>query len=181
MLRRLKDGKPERWGHDVPPHREDWQVNREGTTVYGDSDFLRAAGRVPGFTAKHVGYGDFDVVTPKGDIAFSVSGRVFPGQVGRSHIVSGPDAAMALLFRELHVEARLAEDAARAAAGEAATPAQPAIEESPAPRAPARPVRRRPRRRHARRRRTRQRLRPVPPLQPPLRSRESQGGPGGDG
>jgi SNF2-related domain/N-6 DNA Methylase/Helicase conserved C-terminal domain len=104
--------KPERWGHDVPLWKEDWAVHRVGDRLYGDTAFLDAAKQLPSFELGHLGYGDFKLRTPKGEVTFDRSaGEDFPGQTGRSHLLEGKPEALALLFQQMHVEERLAEEA----------------------------------------------------------------------
>lgn len=57
-------------------------------TVYADTAFINAAGRLPGVTLKHLGFGEFYLETPKGQVEFDrMRGKDFPGQSGRSHQV----------------------------------------------------------------------------------------------
>jgi hypothetical protein len=57
---------PDRWGHDIPPHLEDWGVRREGDRLYADTAFLTAAGKVPDFEVRHIGWGNLRSSPPKG-------------------------------------------------------------------------------------------------------------------
>jgi superfamily II DNA or RNA helicase/predicted RNA methylase len=76
---------------------------RRGADLYGDTRLLTFAGQIPGFAVSHMGFGEFELVTPAGNVDFDRSrGRDFPGQTGRSHLLYGPPEAMALLLRELN-------------------------------------------------------------------------------
>ncbi|MEP7123119.1 MAG: SNF2-related protein, partial [Byssovorax sp.] len=73
-----------------------------GKDLYGDTSLLTFAGKIPGFEVRHMGFGEFELVTPAGNIDFDrMRGRDFPAQTGRSHLLYGPPEAMALLLREL--------------------------------------------------------------------------------
>jgi superfamily II DNA or RNA helicase len=130
--------KPTRWGHDVPPHREDWAVYRRGADIYGDTSFLTASGQLPGFSVKHLGMGEFVLNTPRGEVEFDrMRGVDFPGQTGRSHLLyatQNPEA-LALLLKEMRVDERLAEEAAQQPAATAAQ--QPATLTAQQPATPA--------------------------------------------
>ena len=104
--------KPTRWGHDVPPWNDAWAVHRDGDRIYGDTSFLTAAGRLPSFLVRHLGFGEFTLDTPQGEVEFNrFAGVDFPGQTGRSHLLEGKPEALALLLQEMHVDERLAEEA----------------------------------------------------------------------
>ncbi len=122
LRKTYNEHKPTRWGHDVPPHRDDWTFDRDGERIYVDSDFARAAGRLPGFSVEHVAYGMLTLHTPAGDIQLDPTSKTFPGQVGRSHTVFGPPEAMTLLLREMHVDERLAQVAAAPVAAPPVSP-----------------------------------------------------------
>jgi len=54
--------------------------------IYVDTAFINAAGRLPGMTLKHMGFGEFTLDSPKGEIEFDrTRGKKFEGQSGRSH------------------------------------------------------------------------------------------------
>ena len=75
----------------MPPHREDWAVHRDGDQLYGDTSFLNAAGQLPGFTVKHMGFGEFTLQTPKGEVEFDrMRGKDFPGRPGARRSQSAP-------------------------------------------------------------------------------------------
>jgi hypothetical protein len=60
----------------------------DGKDVYADSSFLNSVrGVLPNSELKHMGFGEFYLVTPEGDIQFARGGKEFKGQVGRSHHV----------------------------------------------------------------------------------------------
>lgn len=62
--------------------------------IYADTAFLNAVGRLPGMKVKHMGFGEFSVETPKGELEFDrMRGREFPGQSGRSHQLYPQDIA----------------------------------------------------------------------------------------
>jgi len=55
-------------------------------SLYVDTDFINAVGKLPGMEVKHMGFGEFTLVTPKGEVEFDrMRGKNFPGQSGRSH------------------------------------------------------------------------------------------------
>lgn len=55
-------------------------------TIYVDTAFINASGRLPGMDIKHMGFGEFTLITPKGEVEFDrMRGKDFPGQSGRSH------------------------------------------------------------------------------------------------
>ncbi|MFS8065297.1 MAG: SNF2-related protein [Byssovorax sp.] len=111
----LTTTKPERWGHDVPPWKEEWAVHRDGDRIYGDTSFLTAARQLPRFSVRHLGFGEFTLDTPQGEVSFNRSAGVdFPGQTGRSHLLEGTPEALALLLQEMHVDERLAAEATSA-------------------------------------------------------------------
>jgi len=54
--------------------------------IYVDTAFINKSGRLPGMEIKHMGFGEFVLVTPKGEVDFDrMRGKDFPGQSGRSH------------------------------------------------------------------------------------------------
>ena len=62
--------------------------------IYADTAFLNAVQRLPGMKVKHMGFGEFSVETPKGELEFDrMRGREFPGQSGRSHQLYPQDLA----------------------------------------------------------------------------------------
>ncbi|MEP7122512.1 MAG: SNF2-related protein [Byssovorax sp.] len=75
---------------------------RRGEDLYGDTSLLTFAGKIPGFEVRHMGFGEFELVTPAGKVDFDrMRGRDFPGQTGRSHLLYGAVEATALLLRAL--------------------------------------------------------------------------------
>lgn len=55
-------------------------------TIYVDTKFINMSGRLPGMEIKHMGFGEFTLMTPKGEVEFDrMRGKDFPGQSGRSH------------------------------------------------------------------------------------------------
>lgn len=81
--------------------------------VFADTNALNVAGKIPGVSVDHIGFGDFRTTTPHGNVEWirmdSPSGtHDIPGQVGRPHELSGPQAAIDLLvsgWREMRQEA----------------------------------------------------------------------------
>lgn len=73
--------------------------HREGDVLYVDTDFINAIQhKVPGAELKHLGWGEFELVTPVGTVQFDRSrGKDFEGQNGRSHKVYGDLPALELL------------------------------------------------------------------------------------
>ena len=61
-----------------------WKSNDE---LYVDSEFINfSKGKLPNSELKHLGYGNFMVVTPDGDVIFTrVDGKKFNGLSGRAH------------------------------------------------------------------------------------------------
>ena len=60
----------------------------DGKDVYADSAFLNSvSGVLPNSELKHMGFGEFYLKTPDGDIQFARGGKEFKGQSGRSHTV----------------------------------------------------------------------------------------------
>jgi hypothetical protein len=61
-----------------------WKSNNE---LYTDSDFInKSKSKLPNSELKHLGYGDFMLVTPDGDVIFTrVDGKKFNDQSGRVH------------------------------------------------------------------------------------------------
>ncbi len=54
-------------------------------------------------TMVHVGFGDFEMSTPVGDVYFArqfSSEPIIPDQDGRAHLVTGPQEALDLLVKE---------------------------------------------------------------------------------
>lgn len=55
-------------------------------SIYVDTAFIQRAERLPGMEVRHMGFGEFTLKTPKGEIEFDrMRGKDFPGQSGRSH------------------------------------------------------------------------------------------------
>lgn len=59
----------------------------DGKDYYADTDFLNSLrGVMPGMSLEHMGFGEFQLVGPKGTIDFDrMRGKQFTGQSGRSH------------------------------------------------------------------------------------------------
>jgi hypothetical protein len=110
----------------VPENENRQHVHRVGDRVYGDTQLIRIAQRMPGYKLKDLGMGEFSVVTPQGDIEFDrMRGVDFPGQEGRSHLLYGkPPEALAAFLDALG----LGDLAAAARPAAPTTPAAPAIE-----------------------------------------------------
>lgn len=63
-------------GHHVAPDGK----------LYVDTAFINAAGRLPGCSLEHMGFGEFSLKTPKGEVEFDrMRGKAFDGMSGRSH------------------------------------------------------------------------------------------------
>ena len=81
--------------------------------VFADTNALNVAGKIPGVSVDHLGFGDFRTATPHGNVEWirmdsSAGTHDIPGQVGRPHELSGPPAAIDLLvsgWREMRQEA----------------------------------------------------------------------------
>lgn len=75
--------------------------------LYVDSDFLNEVQhRLPGARLMHVGFGDFDMSTPAGNLAFrrssdGVADEVMPLRVGRAHTVDGSQEAIAAMMKAM--------------------------------------------------------------------------------
>ena len=74
-------------------------VSAEGKT-YVDSAFIGAVQyAVEGAELHHMGFGEFYLTTPVGKVEFDrMRGVPFAGQSGRSHLVYGDEAAVALVM-----------------------------------------------------------------------------------
>jgi hypothetical protein len=58
----------------------------EDGKIYVDTKFLNFTSRVPGLEVRHMGFGEFALDTPKGEVQVDrMRGVDFPGQSGRSH------------------------------------------------------------------------------------------------
>lgn len=65
-------------GHHITPNGD----------IYADTAFLQAAGRISGVRVEHLGFGEFYLDTPKGQVEFDrMRGKDFPGKSGRSHLI----------------------------------------------------------------------------------------------
>lgn len=63
-------------GHHVAPDGK----------LYVDTAFINAAARLPGCNLEHMGFGEFSLKTPKGEVEFDrMRGRPFDGMSGRPH------------------------------------------------------------------------------------------------
>lgn len=91
--------------------------------VYVDTAFINATRHLPGTEVKHMGMGEFTLVTPDGEVEFDrMRGKPFEGQEGRSHLMydsnDGPSgknpitakviAAMEHAKKSQRVESRMA-------------------------------------------------------------------------
>jgi hypothetical protein len=57
-----------------------------GKKWYGDTGFVQfSQGALPNSELKHMGFGEFYLETPDGNVQFARGGKEFTGQVGRSH------------------------------------------------------------------------------------------------
>lgn len=70
--------------------------------VFADTNALNVAGKIPGVSVDHIGFGDFRTATPHGNVEWirmdsSAGTHDIPGQVGRPHELSGPQAAIDFL------------------------------------------------------------------------------------
>ena len=74
--------------------------------LFADSKAVGESGyRVAGAELKHLGFGEFELVTPVGTVEFDrLRGEPFPGCSGRPHKVYGPAEAVALLVAALSAE-----------------------------------------------------------------------------
>ena len=71
---------------------------------YVDTDFVQKCQRLSGVTLKHLGFGEFTAVTPRGEVEFDrMRGKDFPGQSGRSHKLYGEDDAVGWLVHEMYL------------------------------------------------------------------------------
>lgn len=72
-------------------------------TLFADTAAVSDSGyKVAGAELRHLGFGEFELVTPKGTVDFDrMRGEPFPGCSGRSHKVYGPAEAVALLVDAL--------------------------------------------------------------------------------
>ena len=62
--------------------------HQEGSVWYVDTQFIqKVQGVYPGSRLEHMGFGDFRLSTPDGNLEFSRSSHSFEGQSGRSHKV----------------------------------------------------------------------------------------------
>jgi hypothetical protein len=74
--RRLEKGPA--WDEPLPRTRYE--------RILVDTAFINASGRLPGMDIKHMGFGEFTLITPKGEVEFDrMRGKDFEGQSGRSH------------------------------------------------------------------------------------------------
>ena len=88
-----------------------WHV--EGDKLFGDTDLLRAAGRLPGFNVRHIGFGEFTLETPAGEVEFiRYDGHEWPGAVGRAHLLRGKPEAIQAMVRALGFEEAIAAERA---------------------------------------------------------------------
>ena len=56
-------------------------------SIYADTGFLNSL-RLPNVELRHLGFGEFVVETPKGEVEFDrMRGKPFPGMTGRSHLI----------------------------------------------------------------------------------------------
>lgn len=56
-------------------------------SIYADTGFLNSL-RLPNVELRHIGFGEFVVKTPKGEVEFDrMRGKPFPGMSGRSHLL----------------------------------------------------------------------------------------------
>lgn len=61
-------------------------INKKGTDTYVDSNFINLCkGVLPNSELKHMGFGEFYLQTPEGDIQFARTSEQMNGFVGRSH------------------------------------------------------------------------------------------------
>ena len=71
------------------PLHEEQQAHHfhDGKSWYVDTGFISASEKaLPGFSLSHMGFGEFSLKGPEGEIEFDrMRGKDFPGQVGRSH------------------------------------------------------------------------------------------------
>ena len=89
-------------------------LHRDSDKLYADTTFLNYAGQVPGYSVRHLGFGEFVLETPFGDVEFDrMRGEDFPGQVGRPHLIYGSPAAVADMLAK--VVPMLAAEAAKLA------------------------------------------------------------------
>ena len=59
-------------------------IDHDGS-IYVDTDFINNC-RLPGMEVQHMGFGEFTLVTPEGQVEFDrMRGKDFEGQGGRSH------------------------------------------------------------------------------------------------
>lgn len=77
-------------------------IHREGGEVYGDSAMLQSVNQLgAGFEVKHLGFGEFEVKTPKGTVQFNRRDeKDFEGKSGRAHLLdddTGGEAVKALI------------------------------------------------------------------------------------
>jgi len=96
-------------------------LHKDDTGLWADTRALQVAGKLPGVSVEHMGYGDFIVKTPVGEVDFGAQNgnRTLPGQSGRLHFVTGPEEAVKWLTDALRdkgvldsTPAPLAQDAA---------------------------------------------------------------------
>ena len=74
--------------------------------TYVDTAFLNSSAVAgPGCELVHRGFGEFKCVTPVGTVFFARGGVAFEGCSGRSHSVSGDEAAVALVLGSSEKEA----------------------------------------------------------------------------
>lgn len=90
----------------------------DGSKTYVDTAFINMAGRIPGVSIEHMGFGEFYANTPKGRVDFDrMRGKEFPGQSGRSHQLYGePQEAADWLVEEMEKKGK----SEKLAAGKAA-------------------------------------------------------------
>ncbi|MFA6234293.1 MAG: DUF2958 domain-containing protein [Bacteroidota bacterium] len=81
-----------KWEEENEKHKEQFKTgahHEEGGKWYADTDFINKVQHVyPGATLEHMGFGEFVLKTPDGEMEFDRSrGKDFPGQSGRSHLL----------------------------------------------------------------------------------------------
>ena len=75
-------------------------LHKVENNLFVDTAFLNAIQQKmpPGCEMKHLGFGDFTMVTPKGRVTFTRGAKDFEGQSGRSHFVAGDAPAIELML-----------------------------------------------------------------------------------
>lgn len=85
-------------------------VFSEGDRHYGDTQLVQASQRhMPDMTLHHMGFGEFSLVGSRGTIEFNrMAGKDFPGQSGRSHLLTDDKggALVKELLEKEHAAAR---------------------------------------------------------------------------